>query len=228
MSARIVHNHRRRTLIGHHDGRRRQAHSRRRGNGKPYVVNSGGTLTFGATGIATGISAITVTTSGTLLLSANEATSNSTTLTLGGKVAIKSGTAVSTSLGALTLTDNSIIDFGLSSGTDILTLGAVTSWTATKTIQIWNWSGIPYSGGGTDRLMVSDKTGWTANLGSINFYSDAGSTLLGGGGATFAGYELVAVPEPATWSYMAAIALGGAILLIRRRRRLIGSMKYEG
>ncbi|MEI6071476.1 MAG: PEP-CTERM sorting domain-containing protein, partial [Verrucomicrobiae bacterium] len=56
------------------------------------------------------------------------------------------------------------------------------------------------------------------NLSSINFYTDSGTTLVGGGGAMFAGYELVAVPEPATWSYMAAIALGGAALVIRRRR----------
>jgi len=138
----------------------------------------------------------------------------------GGKVEIKTGTGINTSLGALTLTDTSIIDFGLSSGTNILTLGAVTSWTSTKTIEIWNWTGTPRTSGGADRLMVSDQTGWTANLGSINFYSDSGSSLIGGGGAMFAGYELVAVPEPATWSYMAAIALGGAALLIRRRRMM--------
>ncbi|MEI6070989.1 MAG: autotransporter-associated beta strand repeat-containing protein [Verrucomicrobiae bacterium] len=180
------------------------------------AVNEG-TLEAAAAGALGGTTAITVTNTGTLLLSANAATSNSTTLTLsGGTVEIKSGPSVSTSLGALTLTDNSIIDFGLSSGTNILTLGAVTSWTATKTIEIWNWSGTPFTPGGTDRLMVSDQTGWTTNLGSINFFTDSGTTLIGA--ATFAGYELVAVPEPATWSYMAAIALGGAVLLIRRRR----------
>ena len=180
---------------------------------------SAGTLEAGVTGALGSTSAITVTNTGTLLLSANSATSNSTALTLnGGKVEIKTGTGINTSLGALTLTDNSIIDFGLSSGTDILTLGAVTSWTATKTIQIWNWTGTPRTAGGNEQLMVSSTSGWTGNLSSINFFSDSGSTLIGGGGAMFAGYELVAVPEPATWSYMAAIALGGAILVLRRRR----------
>ncbi|MEI6070987.1 MAG: autotransporter-associated beta strand repeat-containing protein [Verrucomicrobiae bacterium] len=183
---------------------------------------SAGTLEAGVTGALGSTSAITVTNTGTLLLSANSATSNSTALTLnGGKVEIKTGTGINTSLGALTLTDNSIIDFGLSSGTDILTLGAVTSWTATKTIQIWNWTGTPRTAGGNEQLMVSSTSGWTANLSSINFYTDSGTTLVGGGGAMFAGYELVAVPEPATWSYMAAIALGGAVLVLRRRR-LVG------
>ena len=189
------------------------------------AVNEG-TLEAAAAGALGATSAITVTNTGTLLLSANAATSNSTTLTLnGGKVELKTGPSVSTSLGALTLTDTSIIDFGLSSTNNILTLGAVTSWTSTKTIEIWNWSGTPFFGGGSERLMVSDTTGWTTNLGSINFFTDSGTTLIGGGGAMFAGYELVAVPEPATWSYMAAIALGGAALLIRRRR-LIGRLKY--
>ncbi|MEI6072669.1 MAG: autotransporter-associated beta strand repeat-containing protein, partial [Verrucomicrobiae bacterium] len=185
---------------------------------------STGTLEAGAVNALATTSAITVTSSGTLLLSSGS-TSNSTTLALeGGKVALKTGTSVSTSLGALTLTENSIIDFGLASSTNILNLGSAT-WTPGKTIQIWNWSGTPYFGGGTEQLMVSGKSGWEDNLSSISFYTDSGSSLIGGGGAMFAGYELVAVPEPATWSYMAAIALGGAVLLIRRRR-LTGRLKF--
>jgi autotransporter-associated beta strand protein len=188
---------------------------------------SAGTLEAGAAGALGTTTAITVTTTGTLLLSANSATSgNALTMSNGTVALIKTGTGVTNTLGALTLTENSVIDFGnISSGNNILTLGAVTSWTSGKFIEIWNWSGNP-TGGGTDQLWVSgDKTVWEANLSSISFYSGSGGGTLIGTGA-FVGNELVAVPEPATWSYMATIALGGAILVIRRRR-MIGSMKDE-
>ncbi|MEI6073004.1 MAG: autotransporter-associated beta strand repeat-containing protein, partial [Verrucomicrobiae bacterium] len=182
---------------------------------------SAGTLEAAAAGALGTTSAITVTTTGTLLLSANAATSgNALTMSNGTVALIKTGTGVSNTLGTLTLTENSIIDFGsITAGNNILTLGAVTTWTSGKTIEIWNWSGTPRTSGGTDRLIVSSKTGWEDNLNSINFYSGSGSGLIGT--AMFDGYELVAVPEPATWSYMAAIALGGAVLVLRRRR-LIG------
>ena len=191
------------------------------------TVNAG-TLEAAAAGALGNTSAITVATTGTLLLSAN-ATTNSNALTLsGGTVAlIKTGTGVSNTLGALTLTETSIIDFGsISSGNNILTLGAVT-WTSGKFLAIWNWSGTPLMPNGTDRLMINgDQTTWTANLGNINFYSGSGgATLIGT--AIFSGNELVAVPEPATWTYT-VLALGAAALLVTRRRRLTGRMKDEG
>jgi len=174
-----------------------------------------GTLQADAAGALGGTTGITVATGGTLLLSASSATSNSTTLALsGGTVALNPATGVSNALGALTLTANSIIDFGaITTGTNILTLGGVASWSGT--LSIWNWSGIPYSAGGTDRLMVSSTAGWDVNLGNINFFTGSGTGLIGT--AMFVGSELVAVPEPSTWIAMCALALGGSILVFRRR-----------
>jgi len=181
---------------------------------------TGGTLTANATHALSSTSGITIATGGTLLLDASTATNSTATLALGnGTVALKqSGAGVSNTLGALTLTANSTIDFGtIDTGNNILTLGGVTSWTPGQILNIWNWSGTPRTAGGTDQLRVSlTATGWETNLNKINFYSDAGSTLLGGGGAMFVGYELTAVPEPSTWISMAALALGGTALTLRR------------
>ena len=181
---------------------------------------SAGTLSANATNALGSTSNITVTTGGTLLLNVNSATSNSTSLALaGGNLTMRqSGTGVSDSLGTLTLTANSTIDFGaISSGNNILTLGSVSSWTTGAILNIWNWTGTARTAGGVDRLMVSSTTGWTTtNLGNINFYSDSGSSLIGGGGAMFSGLEIVAVPEPGT--FLVGLALLGFITGLERKR----------
>jgi len=137
--------------------------------------------------------------------------SGATTLN-GGTIHLTTGT-----LGALTLNATSTIDFGnIASGNNILTLGAVSSWTPGQILNIWNWSGTPRTAGGTDQLLVSSTSSWGANLGSINFYSDSGSSLIGGGGAMFVGGELVAVPEPSTWAAALALLAGCTVLGLRR------------
>ena len=58
-------------------------------------------------------------------------------------------------------------------------------------LQVWNWTGTINSPGGTDQLLfASTATG----PGSVQFYSDLGSTAIGSG--AFIGNELVPVPEP--------------------------------
>ena len=180
---------------------------------------NGGRLTANATNSLGGTSGITINTGGTLLLNAGNATKTTATLALaGGKLAMQSGgTGVSDTLGALTLSDSSIIDFGgqPSSGNNVLTLGAVSSWTGT--LSIWNWSGTVGAAGGSDQLLVmgADQTSWQSQLGNISFYSGNGTGFLGIGG--FVGNEIVAVPEPGT------IAAGLAVLGLiawRERKRL--------
>ena len=181
---------------------------------------SDGTLEAGAAAALGSTSGVTVATGGTLLLSANSTTNSTATLALGnGTVALKqSGAGVSNTLGALTLTASSTIDFGaITEGNNILTLGGVTTWAPGQILNIWNWSGTPQTTAGPDHLMVSSTAGWDTNLSSINFYSDAGSTLVGGGGAMFVGYELTAVPEPSTWVAMAALVLTGAFFKRKRQ-----------
>jgi hypothetical protein len=89
------------------------------------------------------------------------------------------------------------------------------AWTGTLTIL--NWTGTPFTGGGTDQLFFgTDSSGLTdSQLSQIAFYSDAGDTFLGVGGYGGDG-EVVPVPEPSTW--IAGALLFGAIGFSQRRR----------
>jgi hypothetical protein len=61
-------------------------------------------------------------------------------------------------------------------------------------------------------------------LGSIQFFSDGGSTMLGSGAheISFNGYyEIVPIPEPSSTAMLGAAALLG-IVGFRERRRWVG------
>ena len=182
---------------------------------------SAGTLVANAANAMQNTSGVTITAGGTLLLNASGAVNSTATLALsGGNLTMKqSGTGVSDTLGAVTLTANSTIDFGAidQGSNNILTLGSVSSWTTGTILSIWNWTGTPRTDGGTDRLMVSSTDGWTTtNLGSINFYTGNGTGLIGGGGGMFSGSEIVAVPESGT--IVTGLALLAFVAWKERRR----------
>src|SRR5256885_596302 len=110
-------------------------------------------------------------------------------------------------IGALTLLSNSIID--LANGASVIAFANSSGQTWTGTLSVYNWSGNPITGNGTDQVYFgNDITGLTPlQLASINFYSDSGSTFLGiGAWGTDLDGEVVPVPEPATW-------IGGALAL---------------
>ena len=122
-------------------------------------------------------------------------------------------------IGALTLSSSSIID--LSNGASIIAFANSSAKTWTGTLSIYNWSGTPITGNGTDQVYFgSDATGLNATqLNQISFYSDSGTTFLGTGifGTDLDG-EVVptAVPEPSTW-IGAALALGAVGVTQRKR-----------
>ena len=126
-----------------------------------------------------------------------------------------SGVTVTPGIGALTLSSNSIIDLG--AGASILAFANSSAQTWSGTLSIYNWSGNPLVGKGTDQLYFgTDSTGLTATqLTQIAFYSDSGTNFLGSAGF-MSGLDGEIGPVPATWF---GAALGaGAIAWFRRHR----------
>ena len=158
-----------------------------------------GTLRASSSGALASTSSVVVSNGGSLLVTANESVSNSASLNLAGGTLALSGNVTET-VGALTLSANSSIDFGEGNATlyiaDILQLGIYT-------LNIYNWTGGRiWGGGGTqDRLYVAGSLS-NNELSAISFYSGfAESSFLGNGfeilGSPY--NEIIAVPEPSTW-----------------------------
>jgi fibronectin-binding autotransporter adhesin len=150
--------------------------------------------------------------SGTLLLGANDRIGNSTNMTLSGGTLATNG--FSDQLGTLTLTEDSIIDFG--GGDSVLTFAdsSTQAWDPNATLTIINWGGIAIEGGGVDQLFFgSNDSGLTsAQLGQIVFadYPGFATGHLPDG-------EVVPVPEPG--AIAAAFGLT-ALIGWRERKRL--------
>ncbi len=194
---------------------------------------NGGTLSAAAPGALGGTSSIVVNLGGTLLLSASgspttDRINDNSTMTLNGGTFNTaglsehglSGGTVTPGMGAVTLSSNSVIDLG--GGASVIAFANSNAQTWTGTLSIYNWSGTPGAGNGTDQLYFgTDATGLTAEqLSQIAFYSDSGTTFLG-----WAGYandldgEVVPVPEPSTW-FATALAFGAlGVTQLRRMRK---------
>jgi autotransporter-associated beta strand protein len=195
------------------------------------TINAG-TLNAGAAGALGGTSNIIVNGGGTLLLSQSgspttDRINDSSTMTLNGGTFNTGGLSehnlagltVTPGIGALTLSSNSTIDLG--AGATVLAFANSSTQAWIGTLSIYNWSGTPAVGNGTDQLYFgTDATGLTAEqLSQIAFYSDSGTTLLGTGGyAPIMDGEIVPVSEPSTW-FAAALAFGGLGFTQRRRMR---------
>ena len=109
---------------------------------------SGGTLEAAATNVLGNTTSIAVNSGGTLLLGGTgNRIADSAPITLAGGTFNTAG--FSETVGALTLSASSIIDMG--AGVSILHFADshLASWTGT--LSIWNWSGNPVIGGGTDQ-----------------------------------------------------------------------------
>jgi len=102
---------------------------------------SAGTLSAGATNALQSTTAVTVT-GGSLLVGVSNAINDSAEVTLnGGKIEMASSGGISENVGALTLTANSIIDFGTTGSANALAFLASNSkdW-STFTLTINNWT----------------------------------------------------------------------------------------
>ena len=123
-------------------------------------------------------------------------------------------------LGALTLSSNSVLDFGADNTTlGVLQFASLTGdpiTNAGRTLDIVNWDGNA-AGGGLDQLRFDTSIAGAIDLSQIRFFDGFGQGLGSGMQIAFNGYfEIVPVPEPAT-VFGAVFLLGLAGWHERRR-----------
>jgi autotransporter-associated beta strand protein len=187
------------------------------------TVNSG-TLKADAANALANTSSIDLN-GGSLLVAAANAVNDNANITLrnGGRLAVNGN--FDETVGALTLSANSTIDFSGFVGT--LRFGSIASWAPGATLSIWNWSGTTRYGDQINNyqtpsnLVFTNNATLTNNLANISFYSDSGITSIGSGferGFTGGGTEIIAVPEPETYLTGVILLLGGTIYLFRRAK----------
>ena len=168
------------------------------------AIENGGTLRFSGTG---GTNNKVV--SGKSVTMGGGAGSGAATLHTGGL------NGLDQTFGALTLTANSVIDFGaLASGSQSLRFAASNAdWTGLA-LSVWNWTA------GVDHLYFgTSSSGLNASqLSQISFYGDSGTGFLGTAGINSSG-ELSVIPEPST--VFGLVGLAGLVGW-RERKRLRG------
>jgi len=189
------------------------------------TVNSG-TLQAAASG-ALGNSTVINVNGGSFLVTAANAVNDNAAINLGGGRMAASGN-FSETVGALTLSANSIIDFSGFSG--VLRFSGVGSWASGANLAIWNWSGTTQYGtqinnyANPSNLVFSTVTSnLTDNLANISFYSDSGNSFVGSGfevtGFSGGGSQIIAVPETETYFYAVALLAGVVVQYLRRRAK---------
>lgn len=211
-------------------------------SGTLTVSNNGGATL----GRLQGTPTLTVNSGGTLLLAGSSAVNDrlndaaAVTLSGGGKIstgALSEGAAPTApggaggaaGVGALTLASTSsgaraIIDFTAATTGSALIFSSLTSASKGAFVNILGFTGTQRGdngAAGNDRLLFTSDPGFSvADLANWQFTNDAGANFATGGlQIAYNGYyEIVPVPEPATW-LAGALLLGGASLTLCRRRR---------
>ncbi len=180
------------------------------------TINAG-TLEAGAAAALGSTVSVTVNTGGTLLLSGSgDRINNAAAIALAGGTFDTGG--LSETVGVLTLTNDSIIDFG--GGASILTFAdsSAAGWGSFR-LSIYNWSGNTVTGAGTDQLRFTGNGLTTAQLSQIDFYTGFNTGLITGfPGNGFVGSfgEVVPVPEPS--SVTTVVGLLGLVAWRERRK----------
>lgn len=182
----------------------------------------GGTLEVTSGGKLSGTASLAINTGGTLLLSGSGGSDSklrttATTTLAGGTLSLAGlSSQLDQHLGALTLSENSTLDFGSFAGGQTLRFAdsSATAWGSGKTLSIWNWTaGADHLFFGTSNLGLN-----SSQLSSLRFYSDSGSTLIPG--SSFSAFngplgEVSPIPEPSSLP-LASLLL--SILALRERR----------
>jgi fibronectin-binding autotransporter adhesin len=190
-----------------------------------FVVDGPGTLVLSnTTANQFNPDAIQVNSGATLALGASEQLGNGTGLILNGGTFLVGGDTFrySETLGTLTLSASSTIDFGAwSGGTNTLSFTDSSAITWTGTLTITNWQGVAMTTNDVTQILFGTGGLTSTQLSQIYFASQDidGGALIGG--------ELVPVPEPRV--YAAAVALL-AVVGWRERKRLrdlLGKVKFR-
>lgn len=170
------------------------------------TINSG-TLKTAGVGALGQAESIVVNTGGSLLIGVDNSIGDNTDITMNGG-AIKFEGNVNERVGALTLSADSIIDM---SGGDISLEFAILHATMERNLKIYNYS--LYN----DHLYFNGSTYVNESLPRIQFYSDAGNTLIGDSFIRDFGVtnEVVPVPEPGV--YATGLLLMGLMLYYQHR-----------
>ena len=172
------------------------------------TINSG-TLKTAGVGALGQAESIVVNTGGSLLIGVENSIGDSTDITMNGGT-IKFEGNVNESVGALTLSADSIIDM---SGGDISLEFAILYATMERNLKIYNYS--LYN----DHLYFNGSTYVNESLPRIQFYSDAGNTLIGDSFIRDFGVtnEVVPVPEPGV--YVTGLLLMGLMFYYQYRKK---------
>jgi fibronectin-binding autotransporter adhesin len=189
------------------------------------TVNAG-TLQAAATR-ALGNSTVINVNGGSFLVTAENAVNDTAAINLGGGRMAASGN-FSETVGALTLSANSIIDFSGFVGT--LRFSGIGSWASGANLAIWNWSGTTQYGtqvnnyaNPSNLVFTTVTSNLTDNLANISFYSDSGNSFVGSGfevtGFSGGGSQIIAVPETETYFYAVALLAGLVVQYLRRRAK---------
>jgi autotransporter-associated beta strand protein len=187
------------------------------------VTINNGTLTANATNsiALSGSDRTIINSGGSLLITANNSVSGDITLD-GGTLSVN-GTTTDT-VGALTLSSNSIIDLSLGSNPRSVYFADSSGIAWSGSLSIWNWNGTnlygtSYGSGDRQLFFGNSASGLTqTQLDSISFYSDSGSSFIGTAYIRSTG-EIAAVPEPEVYA-TALLLLVGAVYHFRKQRRL--------
>ncbi len=171
---------------------------------------NGGTLKVASAGALGQAEAIVVNTGGSLLIGVDNSIGDSTDITLNGGT-IKFEGDRNESVGALTLSADSIIDM---SGGDIhLEFAILYATLESYNLKIYNYS--LYN----DHLYFNGSTYVNESLPRIQFYSDAGNTLIGDSFIRDFGVtnEVCPVPEPGV--YVTGLLLMGLMFYYQYRKK---------
>ena len=166
---------------------------------------SGGTLSANATNALGGTTTVTVTGGSLLVMSSNALNTSANVVMNGGNLTMAIATAGGNqTLGALTLSANSTLDFSSSSANTLRFSGIISP--GNNVFNITNWTP------GSDHLYFTSNS----TLSATNFTFDglANSAFVENVGAN--GWEIIAIPEPAT-ILAGAMLLGGMLFAERKR-----------
>lgn len=179
------------------------------------------TLALSKGALLGGTSGIRVSAGSSLLPGGNNQINPKSQLTLeGGKLSMAAigspNRAPVQEFASLTLTADSVIDFGALAGTSTLTFGSIAGL-GTYSLSVHNWNGTTLwgttsaTGGAFQYTSLQDQTATKLSLGelaNISFYSGVGTGFLGTGGIV--GNEIIPIPEPSI--VIASIMLLGFLL----------------
>ena len=157
---------------------------------------------------------------GILSQTASDLITGSTNMQLsGGTWALNGNSQSAGNLGTLTVTADSVIDFGSGNSSKVyFAASGDTTWSGNLIIQ--NWNGIPFTGGGNTQLFFGDSlSGLTGSqLKNIYFYNPNGLAPGYYQGILLANGECVPVPEASTIFGATALCLIAGFYEYRRRR----------